>query len=203
MVISPPPHHTHHGPLPTPPRKPRRPCPPLPCPPRASRHQAFPARLRYVFAIIHYSTLLTSFSEHVIDSVVDTVDYAMGRPSSSRRGRALSRRSEHASFATFVTNVLTRAEVTIPTILVSLVYIDRAKPHLQIALEEWACERVFLGAVMVASKVHCLSFPSHVTRSSPCLIPSISTIQLSKMSTGRSARACSASVMLAALSASS
>ncbi|KAF8559854.1 hypothetical protein OG21DRAFT_1493123 [Imleria badia] len=90
--------------------------------------------------------------EYVIDAVVDTVDYAMGRPSSSRRGRALSRRSEHAAFATFVTNVLTRAEVTIPTILVSLVYIDRAKPHLQIALEEWACERVFLGAVMVASK---------------------------------------------------
>jgi len=90
--------------------------------------------------------------EYVVDSVIDTVDYAMGRPSSSRRGRALSRRSEHASFAAFVTNVLTRAEVTIPTILVSLVYIDRAKPHLQIALEEWACERVFLGAVMAASK---------------------------------------------------
>ncbi|KAI9571265.1 hypothetical protein HD554DRAFT_2017126 [Boletus coccyginus] len=90
--------------------------------------------------------------EYVVDCVVDTVDYAMGCPSSSRRGRSLSRRSEHAAFATFVTNVLSRAEVTIPTILVSLVYIDRAKPHLQIALEEWACERVFLGAVMVASK---------------------------------------------------
>ncbi|KAF9246243.1 hypothetical protein BU15DRAFT_85023 [Melanogaster broomeanus] len=73
----------------------------------------------------------------VVDCVVDTVDYAMG---------------QHAAFTTFVTNVLTRAEVTIPTILVSLVYINRAKPHLQIALEEWACERVFLGAVMVASK---------------------------------------------------
>ncbi|KAG8217780.1 hypothetical protein J3R82DRAFT_5941 [Butyriboletus roseoflavus] len=92
--------------------------------------------------------------EYVIDCVVDTVDYAIGRPSSSRRGRALSRRSEHAPFATFVADVLTRAEVSIPTILVSLVYIDRAKPHLQIALEQWACERVFLGAVMVASKVH-------------------------------------------------
>ncbi|KAH0827115.1 hypothetical protein J3R83DRAFT_4803 [Lanmaoa asiatica] len=90
--------------------------------------------------------------EYVIDCVIDTVDYAMGRPSSSRRGRGFSRRSEHATFATFVKDVLTRAEVTIPTILASLVYIDRAKPHLQIALEEWACERVFLGAVMVASK---------------------------------------------------
>ncbi|KAH7929643.1 hypothetical protein BV22DRAFT_1080558 [Leucogyrophana mollusca] len=90
--------------------------------------------------------------EYVVDCVVDTVDYAIGRPSSSHRGRTLSRRPEHAAFTTFVTNVLTRAEVTVPTVLVSLAYIDRAKPHLQIALEEWACERVFLGAVMVASK---------------------------------------------------
>ncbi|KAG0701753.1 hypothetical protein DFH29DRAFT_925248 [Suillus ampliporus] len=90
--------------------------------------------------------------EYVVDCVVDTVDYAMGRPSSSRRGRSMSRRSEHTKFATFVSNVLTRAEVTLPTLLVSLVYINRAKPHLQIALEEWACERVFLGAIMIASK---------------------------------------------------
>lgn len=79
----------------------------------------------------------------------------MGRPSSSRRSKA-SRHSEHSKFTTFVSNVLTRAEVTLPTLLVSLVYINRAKPHLQIALEEWACERVFLGAIMVASKVHTL-----------------------------------------------
>lgn len=91
--------------------------------------------------------------EYVVDCVVDTVDYAMGRPSSSsHRGRSMSRRPEHTKFTAFVSNVLTRAEVTLPTLLVSLVYINRAKPHLQIALEEWACERVFLGAIMVASK---------------------------------------------------
>ena len=108
--------------------------------------------------LVLHSHQLNPFSEYVVDSVVDTVDYAMGRPSSSRLGRAHSRRSEHASFVAFVHDVLTRAEVTISTILVSLVYINRAKPHLQIALEEWACERVFLGAIMVASKVHCLFF---------------------------------------------
>jgi hypothetical protein len=80
---------------------------------------------------------------------VETVDYAMGRPSSSKRGR----RPEHAKFLTFVTNVITRAEITTPTILAALVYIDRARPHLHIALEEWALERVFLGAIIVASKV--------------------------------------------------
>jgi hypothetical protein len=83
----------------------------------------------------------------------------MGRPlGSSTRGRGLKRRPELAKFTTFVTNVLTRAEVTFPTLLASLVYIDRARPHLHIALEEWALERVFLGALMVASKVHILIF---------------------------------------------
>jgi hypothetical protein len=109
----------------------------------------------------HLSFIPTLFTEYVVDCVVDTVSYAMGRPSSSRRGRSMSRRPEHTKFTTFVSNVLTRAEVTLPTLLVSLVYINRAKPHLQIALEEWACERVFLGAVMVASKVHFFHFPCH------------------------------------------
>jgi len=103
-----------------------------------------------------YLFALTKILEYVVDCVVDTVDYAMGRPSSSRRSHKASRHSQHSKFTTFVSNVLTRAEVTLPTLLVSLVYINRAKPHLQIALEEWACERVFLGAIMVASKVHTL-----------------------------------------------
>jgi len=90
--------------------------------------------------------LTMSFIEYVVDCTVDTVAYAMGRPSSS------SRRSEHSKFTTFVSNVLTRAEVTMPTLLSALVYIDRAKPHLHIGLEQWALERVFLGALIVASK---------------------------------------------------
>ena len=77
----------------------------------------------------------------------------MGRPSGSSRGRSASRHSAHASFLGFVTNVLTKAEVKVPVLLVALVYIDRAKPHLQIALEQWACERVFLGALIIANKV--------------------------------------------------
>jgi hypothetical protein len=76
----------------------------------------------------------------------------MGRASSSSRGRKAPRPENHP-FTTFVTNVITRAELTTPVILASLVYIDRAKPHLHIALEEWALERVFLGAVIIASKV--------------------------------------------------
>ncbi|KAI0053947.1 hypothetical protein FA95DRAFT_1467459, partial [Auriscalpium vulgare] len=96
--------------------------------------------------------LSRTITEYFIDAVVETVDYALGRPSPSKRGRALSRHSESTAFTTLVNNVLTRAEVEFPVILASLVYLERAKPHLHIALEEWANERVFLGALIVASK---------------------------------------------------
>ncbi|KAI0309182.1 hypothetical protein OF83DRAFT_1179929 [Amylostereum chailletii] len=90
--------------------------------------------------------------EYLIDAVVETVDFALGRPSHSKRGRSLSRHSEGSSFATVVQNVVARAEVEMPVVLATLAYLDRAKPHLHIALEEWANERVFLGALIVASK---------------------------------------------------
>ncbi|RDB14516.1 PHO85 cyclin-1 [Hypsizygus marmoreus] len=82
----------------------------------------------------------------IVDTVISTIDYAMGRPSSSRH------HTEYSNFTDFVTNTIAHAEVTTPTILVSLVYLDRAKPHLYITFEEWVLERAFLGALVVASK---------------------------------------------------
>ena len=109
-------------------------------------------------AFINEKKNLQANSEYTVDRVVETVDYAMGRPTpSSSRGRSSTRRPEHAKFTTFVNTVLTRAEVTMPTLLASFVYIDRARPHLHIGLEQWALERVFLGALIVASKV-CIFF---------------------------------------------
>ncbi|KAJ7853092.1 hypothetical protein B0H13DRAFT_2083218 [Mycena leptocephala] len=48
-------------------------------------------------------------------------------------------------FHTLITTVLSRAEVSAPTLL-------RERPHLCISLEEWALERVFHGALICASK---------------------------------------------------
>ena len=56
-------------------------------------------------------------------------------------------------FNRFVSEVIRRASVKMPVCLTALVYISRAKSHLHIETEDWACERVFLGALMVASKV--------------------------------------------------
>jgi hypothetical protein len=79
----------------------------------------------------------------------------MGRTPSSPsalKGRPGTYNPKLATFTTFAANVIARAEVATPVLLASLVYINRAKPHLHIALEEWALERVFLGALMTASK---------------------------------------------------
>ncbi|KAJ6480799.1 hypothetical protein C8R47DRAFT_598356 [Mycena vitilis] len=92
--------------------------------------------------------------DYVVDCVAETVDYAMGRtaPSSSIPPRSASTTNYLPKFTSFVTTVLSRAEVTPPTLLVALAYTHRARPHLSIALEEWALERVFLGALIAASK---------------------------------------------------
>ncbi|KAJ7073683.1 hypothetical protein C8F01DRAFT_1098028 [Mycena amicta] len=87
---------------------------------------------------------------YLVETVAETVDFALGRSTPSTRGRSPNRYL--SSFTTFATNVLARAEVTPATVLTSLVYISRARPHLSIALEEWALERVFLGALIAASK---------------------------------------------------
>ncbi|KAF6743752.1 hypothetical protein DFP72DRAFT_1098152, partial [Ephemerocybe angulata] len=99
--------------------------------------------------------------DHVVDQVIETVDYAMGKStaststpaSSSPRGRTpVARTPAQLKFTTLVSTVLTRADITTPTLLTSLLYINRARPYLHIALEEWALERLFLGALITANK---------------------------------------------------
>jgi hypothetical protein len=51
-----------------------------------------------------------------------------------------------------VSTVITRAGVTTRTLLVTLIYMNRVRPYISIDLEDWALERVFLGALITASK---------------------------------------------------
>nr|GAT45128.1 predicted protein [Mycena chlorophos] len=83
--------------------------------------------------------------DYMLETVVDTVTYAMD-------SRAVSFAKHLSAFRSFALDVLTRSETTVPTLLVALTYIQRARPHLSVALAEWALERVFLGALIAASK---------------------------------------------------
>ncbi|KAK7052061.1 cyclin N-terminal domain-containing protein [Favolaschia claudopus] len=82
---------------------------------------------------------------YVARSVIETVNHAFDRPSTFRSPASYK-------FPSFVSSIISRAEITPATLLVALVYITRSRRHLSIALEEWALERVFLGALIVASK---------------------------------------------------
>ncbi|KAJ7612108.1 hypothetical protein FB45DRAFT_307184 [Roridomyces roridus] len=87
--------------------------------------------------------------EYVVECVAEIVEHALSCSGVQvSRGRSSYRRK----FTVFVTTTLTRAEVSCATILVALAYMARARPHLSIALEKWALERVFLGALITASK---------------------------------------------------
>jgi len=92
-------------------------------------------------------------TEQLVQSTAEVVDFALGLPTtSSTRGRSISRTNKYSEFTQFVSDIIERAEVTAADILVTLVYIQRAKPYLSIQTQDWALHRVFLGALIVASK---------------------------------------------------
>ena len=107
------------------------------------------------------------------------------------RGRSLARSA--SPFSAFVTRVLVNAEVKMPVVLTTLAYIERARPHLQIALEEWACERVFLGALICSNKVRTCSLRQPDSGPDGAGTCSTSTTPRSRTCTGRSAQASSTS----------
>jgi hypothetical protein len=89
-------------------------------------------------------SMLRLHSELVAEVVTDAVDHAFSQP------RSLDGPSQ--SLIDFVSRVLLHSQCPMAPVLLTLAYIRRSKRYLQIALEDWACERVFLGAFVVAAK---------------------------------------------------
>ena len=106
----------------------------------------------YTPHFIYTSTTDLHLTEQLVKSTAEVVDFALGLPTTSSRGRSIVRTDEYTEFTQFVSDIIERAEVTISDILVTLVYIQRAKPYLSVQTKEWALHRVFLGALIVASK---------------------------------------------------
>jgi hypothetical protein len=50
-------------------------------------------------------------------------------------------------------DVIRRSRIDIPVILVALVYLERVRPQFKISDERWACERILIGALVLAAKV--------------------------------------------------
>lgn len=89
------------------------------------------------------------FPDYVVDYVVATVQYVLERSWGSSGPYHL----KQAPFVTFVHHVLRLSGCPVPTILVALTYLDRAKHQMRITEGKWVCERAFLGALILANKV--------------------------------------------------
>ncbi|KAH8099608.1 hypothetical protein BXZ70DRAFT_894580 [Cristinia sonorae] len=89
-----------------------------------------------------------TFIDYIVDCTSETVDLALGCNTRASGSSRPSRKAHHQ----FVADLIHRAEVKIPVLLVALVYIDRARAHLEIAIDQYAFERVFLGGVILANK---------------------------------------------------
>ncbi|KAJ7936674.1 hypothetical protein B0H13DRAFT_1551748, partial [Mycena leptocephala] len=102
-------------------------------------------RITHSNALLDLSTISPSnaVKQYLIRRVEETVNFALQFPTTA---------SSSSSFSRLVSRVLRRGDVEMRIILVTLVYVDRAKPHLQISRPDWIHYRVFLGALIVASK---------------------------------------------------
>ncbi|TRM64133.1 hypothetical protein BD626DRAFT_536765 [Schizophyllum amplum] len=90
--------------------------------------------------------------EYIVDVACDAVDFAIDDPISCSRSGMLWTRPDKHYFSAFASNVIENSGVAMPVLLVALVYIRRARGQLRIDLDEWAYQRVFLGALIAASK---------------------------------------------------
>ncbi|PSS31997.1 hypothetical protein PHLCEN_2v2239 [Hermanssonia centrifuga] len=93
------------------------------------------------------------FIDYVVDCVVATVREALDRS----WDRSCYRDLKDSTLIQLVRDVLRKAGCPAPTIYVALVYLNRARTHLEITHGVWACERVFLGAMVIAQKVRILA----------------------------------------------
>ncbi|KAI0922034.1 hypothetical protein AcW1_004146 [Taiwanofungus camphoratus] len=101
-----------------------------------------PALMELLQLPINWETM-----DYVVDCVVDAVNYPY-----ARLGLAPLTRLKTAFFINFVKNVVAKSSISMGVLLVALSYVDRVRPRVTLGSTEWACEKLFLGAVMAAVK---------------------------------------------------
>ncbi|KAI0786482.1 hypothetical protein C8Q75DRAFT_808460 [Abortiporus biennis] len=88
------------------------------------------------------------FINIVADCVVDVVRAALDRQGMYPTSSAL----KTPNFVHFVASSIVRSRAPIATVLVALAYVERARQHLRCDASFLLCERVFLGAFILAHK---------------------------------------------------
>ncbi|KAI0922036.1 hypothetical protein AcW2_006845 [Taiwanofungus camphoratus] len=85
--------------------------------------------------------------DYVVDCIVQDVNHTYARLS-----LAPPTRLKTAFFINFVKNVVAKSNMSMRVLLVALSYVDRVRERITMGSTEWACERLFLGVVMAATK---------------------------------------------------
>lgn len=103
-------------------------------------------------------------TDYIAEEVIITVDTAL-RNGLVAWNHTPSGGERVSSFKGFARNFIHNVSVGMPILLVALVYVTRAKPHLSVEEDDWAYERVFLGALITAAKVYCPAYPGELPTS--------------------------------------
>ena len=85
------------------------------------------------------------------------MDFALGRPTALFAAPSAIPRP----FLQLALDVIRRSRIDIPVILVALVYLERVRPQFKIPDERWACERILIGALVLAAKVTVIQHYTH------------------------------------------
>ncbi|KAL4250014.1 Cyclin PHO80-like protein [Abortiporus biennis] len=122
----------------------------------AARPQVHP--LSQVYTSFHSPAMLEFLSvkmtgtlvDYIVECIRDTVQTALGCAAPVHPQFLYN--LERNNLAKFMTRIIYKANIQVPTLLVALVYISRSKHYLHMIADKWANERVFLGALIVAYK---------------------------------------------------
>lgn len=100
-------------------------------------------------------------TDYLVRTAIETVDFALGRPASHLFATppAIPR-----PFLQLALDVIHKSHIDIQVVLVALVYLERVRPQFRISDERWACERILIGALVLAAKV---TVTRHYTNAAP------------------------------------
>ena len=103
--------------------------------------------------------------DYIVYTTTDVAAYALDPNSTeATRSKLLSLSdqvySKYCNFDRFVWDVIRRSRTRTSTIIVALIYLRRAKVHMDVPPLDWILYRLFLGALILATTVrYVFSFP--------------------------------------------
>ena len=103
----------------------------------------------YILSDFLVSRSSSAFPDYVVDCLVDTVTASLDPV--WRVEQCITLKEPRLRW--WVEEVITKSRCRTSTVLVALVYLDKARPNMRISMGAWACERALIGSLILANKV--------------------------------------------------